>query len=238
MPKPTEFMKAFKVSEDEIWEVRRGGGAWAIKHSALERVAVEQGITFDRPAILEINSGAGVVCICVFGTRGDRTEWSIGEASPANCKNAYPAAMAEKRAKDRVTLKLLNSHGFLYSESEADDFSRDPSPARSNPHVTRPEDIYPPTQYADDGHPLDSIPAGDQTIKPLPKKDAKPIFARCQDEIRECLSIQELQIWGRDNADRIERLPPDWKEILRGVYGEHLAVLRNEALKLEQREVA
>ena len=34
----------------------------------------------------------------------------------------YPYAMAEKRAKDRVILKLLDIHGEVYSQEEADDF--------------------------------------------------------------------------------------------------------------------
>ena len=32
--------------------------------------------------------------------------------------------MAEKRAKDRVTLKLLSSNGAIYSDAEADDFAQ------------------------------------------------------------------------------------------------------------------
>ena len=46
----------------------------------------------------------------------------MGEASPKNNKNAYPWAMAEKRAKDRVILKLIGLHGLVYSEQEADEF--------------------------------------------------------------------------------------------------------------------
>lgn len=117
-----EFMEKYGVDSDEVWEVR-SGGAWAIKHLALERVAAEQGITFDRPAILEINTKEKIVVLCVFGTLKERTEWATGEAAPSNNKNAYPAAMAEKRAKDRVTLKLLNAHGAVYSDAEADDFA-------------------------------------------------------------------------------------------------------------------
>ena len=41
------------------------------------------------------------------GKLGERTENSFGEAAPYNNKNNYPLAMAEKRAKDRVILKLL-----------------------------------------------------------------------------------------------------------------------------------
>lgn len=122
MAKPSkeilEFMALHKIDSDEIWEVH--GNSWCIKHKALERAGAAAGIVWDRPAMIETNSAAGIVAICVFGRLGDRSEWSIGEASPKNNKNAYAYAMSEKRGKDRVILKLLNTHGYLYSESEFD----------------------------------------------------------------------------------------------------------------------
>jgi len=48
---------------------------------------------------------------------------SYGEASPENCKNKYPVAMAEKRALSRVILKLVGAYGHgIYTEDEAEDF--------------------------------------------------------------------------------------------------------------------
>jgi hypothetical protein len=76
------------------------------------------------PTIIESDCGNGVVAICVAGHMDKRTEWSFGEAAPKNNKNAYPYAMAEKRAKDRVILKLVGLHGLVYSEEESDDFKR------------------------------------------------------------------------------------------------------------------
>lgn len=99
---------------------------------------------------------------------GTRHEWSIGEArivrmvdsgktnnwgkpiyepGPDEMGNyqitpkqaAYPFAMAEKRAKDRVILKLAGLHG-LYSEDEADEFkesSSAPSGRNATPAVPR-----------------------------------------------------------------------------------------------------
>lgn len=118
---PMEFMQRFKIDSDEVWEVR-AGGAWAIKHAALERVAAEQKITFDAPTVIEGRGADKIVAILVTARMVDRVEWSIGEASPANNKNQYCYAMAEKRGKDRCVLKLLNAHGVLYSDSEADEF--------------------------------------------------------------------------------------------------------------------
>jgi hypothetical protein len=120
MAKPSkeimDFMAKHAIDSDEIWEVH--GNSWCIKHKALERAGAAAGIVWDRPAMIETNSAAGIVAICVFGRLGDRSEWSIGEASPKNNKNAYAYAMSEKRGKDRVILKLLNTHGYLYSEAE------------------------------------------------------------------------------------------------------------------------
>jgi hypothetical protein len=39
---------------------------------------------WDRPAICDQQRRENIAVICVFGKLGERTEWSIGEASPAN----------------------------------------------------------------------------------------------------------------------------------------------------------
>lgn len=118
-----DFCAKNGVSRDEIWQVP-GGKAWAVKHSALERIAFQNNIIFDLPQIVEADGANGVATLIVKGRLGDFEQWSVGEASPKNNKNAYCFSMAEKRAKDRVILKLLNIHGILYSEEEADDFKR------------------------------------------------------------------------------------------------------------------
>lgn len=116
-----DFMEKYGVESDEIWEVH--GSSWVVKHKALERVAVEVGVVWLRPSVQVCDLANKIAVICAFGKLGDREEWSFGEASPANNKNSYPVAMAEKRARDRVILKLLVTHGALYSEAEADEFS-------------------------------------------------------------------------------------------------------------------
>ena len=221
--KPTEFMKLYKVADDEVWEVRTGG-AWAIKHAALERVAAEKNITFELPQFAEKDSGQKVVAMLVVGKMGDRCEWSVGEAAPGNNKNAYPYAMAEKRGKDRVILKLLNAHGAVYSESEADEFEQ--APKRQNPHVTRPEDIVPEVQYDQYGQPIDNIPLGDNEIERLPKAKARDDFGACQKEMYATKTVAELERWGAANANRIATYPTDWQAIIRGYYSEHRDSLR------------
>lgn len=225
-----KFMEVYKIDSDEIWEVR-SGGAWAVKHSALERVAAEKGITFEPPTIVEADGLGKNATLVVSAKLGDRKEWSFGEASPANCKNAYVFSMAEKRGKDRCVLKLLNAHGALYSEAEADEFER-----RPNPHVTRPEDIVPEVEYDQNGHPVDNIPLGDERIERLPKAKARADYAAAQHEMRLCKTPDELAAWGKANANRIESYPSDWQSILRGQYAEHMADLR--AAKAAERNVA
>jgi hypothetical protein len=97
-------------------------GTFVLLHKALERVAAHKEITFDAPIIVESDINSKTVAVVVTGHLGDKSEWSFGEAAPYNNKNAYPFAMAEKRAKDRVILKLVGLHGHVYSEDEADDF--------------------------------------------------------------------------------------------------------------------
>src|SRR5689334_20987979 len=132
MAKPSKavmaFMEKYSVDSDEIWEVH--GSTWVVKHKALERVAAEQGIQWDKPELKVCDMAQGLVAILISGRLADRVEYSFGEASPKNNKNSYPLAMAEKRAKDRVILKLLATHGSLYSEAEADEFAQ----PRQNPH--------------------------------------------------------------------------------------------------------
>ncbi len=138
MGKPSQavldFMATYKVDSDEIWEVH--GSTWVVKHKALERVAVEVGIVWLRPEVVTCDLPNKIAVICAYGKLKDREEWSFGEASPANNKNSYPVAMAEKRARDRVILKLLVTHGALYSEAEAEEFTR---PGVDAPRVTLPK---------------------------------------------------------------------------------------------------
>jgi hypothetical protein len=196
-PRPSkeilEFMEKHSIDAEEIWQVH--GTSWVIKHKALERAAVAAGVVWDRPEIIEREAANKIAVICVFGKIGEHNEWSIGEAAPSNNKNAYPYAMAEKRGKDRVILKLLNAHGWLYSESEADEFA--------------------------------SAAAANGKRVELPKKDAKGVYTKLQAEIQSSVSREQLKEWAKANADRIEVLPDDWRDILRLQYEEQLADLRN-----------
>lgn len=221
-----EFMKTWGVDADEVWEVR-SGGSWAIKHSAVERIAAQAGIVFDRPAIIESSSKDGTVCVCVFGRLGERSEWSFGEASPKNCKIAYPYSIAEKRGKDRVALKLLNaSHGEIYSEDELDEEA--PAPKRQNPHVNRAEELH-------------ELPAPGDGIEPEPTDivktrvvDQRPIFADLQSKIRNTSTLDELEAVKAEIKPQTGKLSEEWRKHLNGVYQEQKAQL----LELERKLMA
>lgn len=118
-PAIENILKQYGFGKDALWDCH---GVWVIYHRVLEQIAAKSGITFDAPTIIEAHGDKGVATVCVFGRLKEKTEWSFGEASPHNNKNSYPWAMAEKRAKDRVILKLLGLHGEVYSEEEADEF--------------------------------------------------------------------------------------------------------------------
>lgn len=128
------------VSEVDLWAVQ---GTPVIKHSALERLSAALKITWDMPTV--IRSERDECVVLVRASRQDGiSEWSFGEAliqtdgkpggnyRVSGKQASYVYAMAEKRAKDRVVIKLAGLHG-AYSEEEADDFrsgNADPTPGR------------------------------------------------------------------------------------------------------------
>ena len=119
-----------------VWRVQ---GTAVIYHKTLERIAAQANVVFDEPKIIRAERDEAV--IQVTGRMGERVEWSIGEAligvnyRVSGKQAAYVYAMAEKRAKDRVILKLIELHGLVYSEEEADEFSD------ARPGAPRPAEI-------------------------------------------------------------------------------------------------
>lgn len=125
------FKKYGGDPEKDLWDCH---GTWVAYHKALERIGRQANIIFDQPFIIESDGDKWSVSMVVTGRmqiegEPDRVEWSVGEASQHNYRvkgkqTAYPWAMCEKRAKDRVILKLIGLHGMIYSEEEADDFKK------------------------------------------------------------------------------------------------------------------
>jgi hypothetical protein len=206
------FMEKFGVDSDEVWPVP-GGKAYAVKHKALERIAIKQGIVFERPSVVACDLVNKSMVICTFAKMGDLTEWSFGEASPANNKNQYMAAMAEKRAKDRVILKLLAVHGDIYSEEEADDFKR----PRQNVHDNMPEDF---------GEvPEEDLVKRSDGIQVLTVDAQRPIYAELEREIATLTSVEECKRWTLSAKGRASRLSDNWRKMLNAIYLKQLRSL-------------
>lgn len=135
-PRIVDAFKTFGFEPEEIqagcWLLERNNKpiAWIALHKFLERVAQKANIVFDEPKVM--NCTEKEVAVYVNGHVSNVSAWSIGEASVVNCKNDYRWAMAEKRAKDRVILKLLGVAGDMYSEEEADEFKNQPIPEQKD----------------------------------------------------------------------------------------------------------
>jgi hypothetical protein len=176
-------------------------GTYVLLHKALEKVAVHKKITFKEPTVLESNSEKKIVSLLVTGSMGDSSEWSIGEASPSNNKNSYPYAMAEKRAKDRVILKLVGLHGDVYAEDEADAFKEE-----------RPDEIK--------GGTIDN---GSEEIKEDPPKETM--------EIKEVKSGKVENVNLKEDVDNIKQvfltfMPEDSIEELRSFKNSNAEALK------------
>jgi hypothetical protein len=126
-----EILERFdeRPGEGVTWKVQ---GTPVLHHKALERIAAKARITFDVPTVIRAERDEAVMMVVGHmpaTEQGEaRTEWSVGEClvnvnyRVSGKQAAYVYAMAEKRAKDRVILKLIGLHGLAYSEEEADDF--------------------------------------------------------------------------------------------------------------------
>src|SRR5690349_12645519 len=115
-----------------VWQVE---GETFIHHRTLERIAGKANITFDPPTILRAERDEAV--LLVIGRMGERMEWSIGEALVGvnyHVPGSEPAnvyAMAEKRGKDRVILKLIELPDVV-SSAEPHTVERPPSSSNGN----------------------------------------------------------------------------------------------------------
>jgi hypothetical protein len=206
-----DFQAKYKVAEDELWEVH--GSTWCVKHKALERVAAEQASSGKSR-----NSRSATWPPARLRGPRWREAWrsrrvSFGEASPKNNKNSYPIAMAEKRAKDRVILKLLAVHGDLYSEEEADDFKR----PRQNTHENMPEDF--------EEVPEEDLIKRSDGIQVLTVDAQRPIYAELEREISTLTSVEECKRWTISAKGRASRLSDNWRKMLNAIYLKQLRSL-------------
>jgi hypothetical protein len=117
-----ELSKKYNLTKEDYWQESRSK-KWIITHDACQKIGDMEGIIFGPPQVL--NSEQNFVRMVISAKKGEVLMWSIGEADNKNCKNLYFGAMAEKRGKDRVILKLINAYEYgIYSDVEADNFQK------------------------------------------------------------------------------------------------------------------
>jgi hypothetical protein len=186
-----------------LWDCH---GTWVAYHKAIERIAAKAEIVFEKPEMIVNDYAAKTVVVCVTGRMavkdyGPRTEWSFGEVSPANNKNAYPYAMAEKRAKDRVVLKLVGLHGLVYSEEESDDFKVNQVPRQNAPK----EEAF--------NHEGMEHQEGDPPAKSSAQLKRDNAFDEFQQELWQVSSLPELEKFKAVWRDKIRKdgWPAAWK---------------------------
>tara|TARA_B100000963_G_scaffold75955_1_gene64095 strand:- start:3522 stop:4283 length:762 start_codon:yes stop_codon:yes gene_type:complete len=223
-----ELMKDLQLDyKDNTWEVKHGGKSiTCVKHKALEKIAAHKQIRFDPPAMIANDPDKRVAAMCVTGHLGDRAEWAIGEAAPSNNKNNYPYAMAEKRAKDRVILKLLNVAGDYYAQDEADQFE-EAKPNNVEPRKKDPE----PEPQPDPEPAAEKEPDVKEQIQEWATKvnediekpfGAEAMFVdqwnRLMEELDKCKQQSHLNAWKEGNRQWLDRFkkdkPKEYKEIL------------------------
>lgn len=190
----------YGLQKDDFWDCH---GTWVVYHRALEKAAAGAGVKWHPPQVIESDITKAVSVIAT-GELDGRIEWSIGEANPKNNKNAYPWAMAEKRAKDRVILKLLGFAGEVYSEEEADDFKAS-APAKQETPRGNVE-------------PLDANGRSNRELKVE--------YNNLLNGMGQCHTVEALDEWAKAWAEDIDALPEDHKTSLRGEYKR-----RRESLK-------
>lgn len=102
------------------WQLKQNK-QWILSNQACQRIAAHNKIivTYSEPK--EILGNIYLKATAKNTVTGLQIE-SFGETSSKNTHNAYPLAMAEKRAHDRVVLKCVDVYSTFYSDVESDDF--------------------------------------------------------------------------------------------------------------------
>ncbi|MBA87733.1 MAG: hypothetical protein CMB16_00505 [Euryarchaeota archaeon] len=186
-------------SKTALWNCH---GTWVMYHKALEKVASFQNIKFDNPVIIEHDAEKRICVMLVKGYWKEKEEWTIGEAMPINIdrgnnKQQYPFAMAEKRAKDRVILKLLGLHGHVYSQEEfanpEEDLKKNNKPPQSNPSQT-------PREYWENWV--------DGELRTLPQKTRQQLFGWFEGNKPKLAEMKKLGF-----NDLLDKVKSNWDEI-------------------------
>lgn len=114
-----EIIQKYQLDSSHFWKHKQTGKD-IISFEAIEIMIDFHNIKFDLPT-QNFSNQDGEVSLLISGSMDDRTCWSFGEANSKNCYIDYKWAMAEKRGKARVCMKLLGFYGGnngFYSDVE------------------------------------------------------------------------------------------------------------------------
>ena len=122
-----ELATKYQLTKDDFWQLPQNKRLHILTHDACEKIASIEGVRYEKPEWLSKGEG-GVWAVQASGYKSDDPEnilWTTGEASKQNCTAKYLVNMAEKRAKDRLVLKLIKAYEYgIKSEEEADEFKK------------------------------------------------------------------------------------------------------------------
>lgn len=120
-----ELAKKYNLGQEDFFKIHN---TVIITRTGVEKIAsvAKIGIDYKIVALDLTNKEACIECTAVMPSENAvKRVTTFGESTPYNTKNAYPVAMAEKRAKARAILMLTEFYSEgVYSEDEADDFKK------------------------------------------------------------------------------------------------------------------
>jgi hypothetical protein len=182
--------------DDKACWFHKQSGKWILYHWACEIMADKKGIHFSSPQTV-VGNAVNQTAVCIIGgSMGEKRVTTYGEAAPYNNEYPFPFAVAEKRAKDRVVLKLLELHGLAYSEAEAD-FEEKPKNEPKNEPRNAGDNIHGPlniTELKDELRTLAKKLATAATPEQLDN-----LLDEYTDVIDQC--ERDLPTWYSGNAD-------------------------------------
>ena len=117
-----ELYKRYELTREDVFVQKLGGREIpTVTRTGVEKIQGKLGINLSY-SLEHINEDASCVVVKCIGSskkEGIVLIESYGEATPANCKQNYKVAMAEKRAKARVVLQIAGFYRQgVYEEVE------------------------------------------------------------------------------------------------------------------------
>tara|TARA_R100001510_G_scaffold7048_1_gene5452 strand:- start:500 stop:1234 length:735 start_codon:yes stop_codon:yes gene_type:complete len=221
--KVLELLKEVNLTQHQAgWDCH---GTWVMYHKAAEKLAGYKKLKFDKPEIIHQNVSQKEVVLLVTGHCNGISEWSFGEATPSNNKNAYPYAMAEKRAKDRVILKLLGFHGDIYTDSEIDDQVQKQLREQAERNKTPPKEV--------NEQEIDPAPQTDQSPAQYSLEESQAAHSRLSSAIANSESIKYNSDAERGRIIYLQGIFRDNQHILKKMTDEHRTDIQKQFLNME-----